>query len=121
MATKRILLFLIHALCGWALCGAVMGFGMQILPLRAALLVHLAAAPLIFHFLSHSYHRRVPHADALKSAAAFTLFVIALDAGIVALLIQRSFVMFKSVLGTWLPFCLIFLSALWTGKRIRKQ
>jgi hypothetical protein len=34
---------------------------------------------------------------------------------VVALLVEKSFDMFRSVLGTWLPFALIFLATWLTG------
>jgi hypothetical protein len=34
---------------------------------------------------------------------------------VVALLIERSFKMFESIVGTWPPFLLIFISTWWTG------
>jgi hypothetical protein len=43
-----------------------------------------------------------------------------MDVFVVALLIEGSFDMFKSVLGTWLPFLLIFLSTWWTGLAVRR-
>jgi hypothetical protein len=39
-----------------------------------------------------------------------------MDAGIVAPVFEKSYVMFKSVLGTWIPFILIFLATYITGK-----
>jgi hypothetical protein len=59
-------------------------------------------------------------------ACTFTAIVVALDALIVAWLIQRSFAMFSSVLGTWFPFALIFVSVfvtgtlLWRGRSLRR-
>jgi len=40
-----------------------------------------------------------------------TLIIIALDAFVVAPLFERSYVMFSSVIGTWLPFVAIFAAA----------
>jgi hypothetical protein len=40
----------------------------------------------------------------------FDVFVIAVDFFVVALIISRSFDMFASLLGTWIPFALIFSS-----------
>ena len=37
--------------------------------------------------------------------------IIALDALVVAPLFERSFAMFRSVIGTWLPFATIFLAS----------
>ena len=48
-------------------------------------------------------------------AAMFVAIVIFLDVFVIALLIERSFEMFRSVLGTWLPFALIFLATWLTG------
>jgi hypothetical protein len=43
-----------------------------------------------------------------------------MDLFIVALLIEKSFAMFKSILGTWLPFTLIFLATYFTGRLTMK-
>jgi hypothetical protein len=45
----------------------------------------------------------------------FVGFVMAVDFLIVALLINRSLEMFASLLGTWIPFALIFTSTYLTG------
>jgi len=50
----------------------------------------------------------------IGTAATFVAIVIFLDVFVIALLIERSFDMFRSVLGTWLPFVLIFI-AIWAG------
>ena len=51
----------------------------------------------------------------LQTAIIFLLFVVLVDFFIVALLINRSLEMFTSLLGTWIPFGLIFLSTSITG------
>jgi len=56
----------------------------------------------------------------IETAIIFVSFVIAVDLFIVALLIQRSFEMFTSVLGTWIPFILIFVSTYLTGLWTKK-
>jgi hypothetical protein len=38
-----------------------------------------------------------------------------MDFFIIALMIEKSFDMFKSILGTWIPFILIMLSTYLTG------
>jgi hypothetical protein len=45
----------------------------------------------------------------------FLAIVIFLDMFVIALLVEKSFDMFRSVLGTWLPFVLIFLTIWLTG------
>lgn len=48
--------------------------------------------------------------------AAFVLgFVVVVDFFLVAMVINRSLDMFRSVVGTWLPFALIFGSTFVTG------
>ena len=46
-----------------------------------------------------------------RTALSFLLFVMAMDAGLVAPVFEGSYAMFASVLGTWIPFLLIFLGA----------
>jgi len=41
-----------------------------------------------------------------------------MDVFVVALFVERSFEMFESIFGTWLPFLLIFLFTWWTGLTI---
>ena len=103
------------ALAGWAYCGAIMGILPPIVGMDTALLVHLTGAPLGFAALAFVYHRRWPHYPALTTAAAFVAIVMVLDALLVAPIFLGSFEMFRSVIGTWLPFALIFLASWGTG------
>jgi hypothetical protein len=117
---KKTIVFLLHALAGWALCGAVMGIGTLLMPLQKALLLHLFAAPVIFAMVSLSYHKKVPSARPLLVAAGFTVIVMTMDFFLIAMVIQKSFMMFKNFLGTWLPFGMIFISSWRTGRSMRK-
>jgi hypothetical protein len=117
---KKSAVFLLHALIGWALCGAVMGVGMRLLSIQNALLLHLFAAPVIFAVVSLSYHKRTPSARPLPVAAGFTAVVMAMDFFLVALVIEKSFAMFRSFIGTWLPFAMIFISSWRTGMSMRR-
>ena len=117
---NKIFIFLLHALTGWALCGAVMGIGMKMLSLQNALLLHLFAAPLIFALVSLSYHRKAPSSRPVLVAAGFTAVVMAMDFFLVAWIIQKSFAMFGSFMGTWMPFAMIFISTWTTGRAMRK-
>jgi hypothetical protein len=103
------------AFVGWALCAAIMGIGMSVTSLSNTLVIHAIGAPIIFAILSVLYLRRFNYTTPLVTAASFTAFVMAMDFFVVALLIQRSLAMFASILGTWLPFALIFLSTYLTG------
>jgi hypothetical protein len=117
---KKSAIFLLHALIGWGLCGAVMGIGMRLMSLQNALLVHLFAAPVIFALVTLSYQKKVPSARPLWVAAGFTVFVMAMDFFLVAMVIQKSFAMFRSATGTWLPFGMIFMSSWRTGMSMKK-
>jgi hypothetical protein len=110
---------ILYALAGWLSCFAVMGICMGVFPMRTALIVHAAAAPLLFGGLSRIYFRKHPASGPLATACLFTGFVMLMDFFVVALVINRSLAMFASVIGTWLPFTLIFLSVWTTGIIVR--
>jgi len=57
----------------------------------------------------------------LQTAIVFITFVFGMDFFVVALLINRSLEMFTSLLGTWLPFVLIFTSTWLTGTLTKKH
>jgi len=119
-STKGAAVAVTHGLVGWGLCGATMGMGMKVTTLGTALFIHALAAPVIFTALSLVYFRRWGSWSPLRTAAVFLGVVAAMDVLVVALLIERSFEMFTSVLGTWLPFLLIFVSTWWTGLAVRR-
>ena len=109
-----------NGLVGWALCGATMGVGMRVFSLEAALILHAFAAPVVFAALSFVYFRRLGSWSPLRTASAFLGVVVVMDVFVVAMLIERSFEMFRSILGTWLPFLFIFSSTWWTGHTVRR-
>jgi len=118
---KKVLVAIAHGIAGWALCGAVMGLGMHLTTLHRALIFHAIAAPLIFAAISIFYFRRASSLSPLHAAIVFLATVAALDFFAVALAIERSFAMFASLLGVWLPFLLIFLSSWLTGLALRRE
>ncbi len=115
MNAKQIAILLGHALVGWALCAATMSIGQATLPLQQALIVHAVAAPVFFTLISLVYFRNFGFTAPLQTAVVFTGFVIAVDFFVVALAILRSLDMFASLLGTWIPFALIFGATWLTG------
>ena len=115
MNFKKILTIVVYALIGWALCFATMGIGQALLPLQTALVIHAIAAPIFFALLSVSYFKRFNYTTPLQTALLFVGIVIGLDFFVVALVILRSTEMFTSLLGTWIPFALIFASTYVTG------
>ena len=115
MNVKKILILLAHAVMGWGLCGAIVGIGRNVTSIQVTLIVHAVGAPVIFVVISLIYYKWFHYTTALQTAAAFVLFVIFMDVFVVALLIEKSFEMFSSILGTWLPFVLIFAAVYTTG------
>jgi len=118
---KKVLLILIHALVGWGLCGAVIGVGRSLWSMETTLVVHVVAAPMIFAVLSGLYFTKFRYTKPLLTAVIFTAVVMAMDAGLVAPFFEKSYAMFSSILGTWLPFILIFLATWMTGKLISRS
>ncbi len=119
MSIGQISITLAHALVGWGLCGATMGIGLAKTSLRRALIIHAVAAPIIFGLISAIYFTYFGYTTVLVAAVGFVAVVIAMDFFVVALLIQRELAMFRSVLGTWLPFALIFASTYLIGRLTR--
>jgi len=117
---KRWFVLLIFAFIGWALCFATIGIGMAVTSLNTALIIHAIAAPIFFTGISLIYFKKYNYTSPLQTAAFFTAFVITMDFFVVAMLINHSFEMFTSLLGTWIPFTLIFASTYLTGLLIRK-
>jgi len=121
MNASKIPIILMHAFVGWALCAATMGIGMAVTSLGSALIIHAIAAPIFFAGITWVYFRKFNLATPLKTAVVFLAFVIAMDFFVVALLINRSLEMFTSLIGTWIPFALIFTSTYLTGLFIRRR
>ena len=117
---KKTIIILIHAVIGWGLCFAKMGVGMVLFDLQTALIMHAAAAPVIFFIVSLIYFKKFNYTSPFTTALVFMGVVVLLDALVVALLIQQSFEMFTSFIGTQLPFALILLSTWLTGVVFRR-
>jgi membrane associated rhomboid family serine protease len=94
---------------------------MKVTTPETTLIIHAIAAPVIFTCLSLVYFRRPIAWSPLRTAAVFLGVVVVMDVFVVALLVERSFEMFASILGTWLPFLLIFLSTWFTGIAVRAR
>jgi hypothetical protein len=115
MNIRKNITVLVHALIGWALCFATMGIGMATMSIKNALIVHAIGAPIFFLIVSLFYFRKFNYTTPLQTALIFVGFVIIVDFFVVALLINRSLDMFTSLIGTWIPFTLIFASTYLTG------
>jgi hypothetical protein len=121
LTLKQMLILVTHGLAGWALCAATIGIGMAVAAQQIALIVHAIAAPLIFAVIAWFYFTRFNYTLPLYTAEAFVLMVVLMDVFVVAMLIQKSFAMFESFLGAWLPFILIFISTLVTSYALKAR
>ncbi len=121
MNILKLVTIFVHALIGWGLCAATMGIGLATLPLQNALTLHAIGAPIFFAFVSLIYFKRFNYTTPFQTAILFVGFVIVIDFFVVALLINRSLEMFASLLGTWIPFALIFTSTYVTGLLLRRK
>ncbi len=115
MSIKKGFTVLAHAFIGWALCTASMVIGMATMSLESALIVHAIGAPIFFAIISLIYFNNFNYTTPLQTALIFVSFVIVVDFFVVALMINKSLDMFASLLGTWIPFALIFTSTYVTG------
>ena len=115
MNIRKLITILVHAFIGWALCAATMGIGMATTSQQNALIAHAIGAPIYFAAVSLIYFKKFNYTTPLQTALFFLGFVMAVDFFVVALLINRSLEMFASLLGTWIPFALIFTSTYLTG------
>lgn len=119
--SRKPVIILIHAFIGWALCGATMGIGMALTTIETALIIHAVGAPIFFGIISFAYHKKFNYTKPLRTALVFTSFVIIVDFFLVALIINQSLEMFASLLGTWIPFALIFMSTFLVGLIANQQ
>jgi hypothetical protein len=121
MNIKKAAIILAHAFIGWALCAATIGVGQMVTDMQTTLVVHAIGAPIYFALVSLVYFTKFHYTSPLRTAIIFTAFVMTVDFFLVALVINKSLEMFASVLGTWLPFTLIFLSTYLTGLLARQK
>ena len=121
MKTSNWIVLLVHALIGWALCGAIMGIGRMVTTLDNALVIHAVVAPIVFALITRVYFTRFGYTSPLQTALIFVAVVIGMDAFLVAPVFEKSYEMFTSLIGTWVPFGLIFLSTYLTGLVSAKQ
>jgi|WetSurMetagenome_2_1015567.scaffolds.fasta_scaffold623193_1 hypothetical protein len=110
MNFKSFAVAFIHAFIGWFLCAATMGIGSSLTSMQNTLYIHATLAPIFFFAISAFYAKRYGHYSPITTAIYFTSIVVLIDFFVVALIILNSLEMFSSILGTWIPFGLIFVS-----------
>lgn len=121
MNLQKLLIILVYAFVGWMLCAATMGIGMATTSLENTLIIHAVGAPIFFAVVSLIYFSKFNYTSPLQTALIFVGFVIVVDFFVVALLINKNLEMFASLLGTWIPFALIFTSTYVTGWYVVKS
>jgi hypothetical protein len=121
MNIMKLVAIFVHAFIGWALCAATIGIGLATMPLHTALTIHAIGAPIFFTLVSLIYFKKFNYKTPLETALMFVGLVITLDFFVVALLMNRSLETFASLLGTWIPFALIFTSTYITGLSLGRK
>ena len=70
-----------------------------------------AAAPAIAFLVSAIHKLLAAEFNPVLRAMVLTGIVVILDAVVVAPIFERSYAMFRSFIGTWMPFAAIFLTS----------
>ena len=112
---KRYAVVFAFALLAQMLCWGIMIIGQMVTSLKNTLIAHAIGAPIIAIVVSSIYYKKFNYTTPLQTAIAFISVVIAMDFFIVALVIEKSFEMFASPIGTWIPISSIFLATYLTG------
>lgn len=120
MNAKKLVILIIHASVVWVLCGVTMMIGPSVMSMEATLIAHAVGAPLFAALVSFVYFRRFGYTTPLQTALTFLLFIVVMDAALVAPLFEKSYEMFLSPLGTWIPLSAIFLSTYVTGSSLTR-
>ena len=105
----------IAALLGWGCCAAVIGIGRSVTTMQNTLIIHAVAVPVIFSLIAWVYFVKFKRTTPLQTALIFTGFVILMDGGLIAPFVEKSFAMFTSLLGLWIPLALIFITTYLVG------
>jgi hypothetical protein len=121
MKMKTIATASLHAFIGWLLCAATMGISSSLTSMSNALYIHATLAPIFFFIISVYYFKKYGHLSPLQTAFFFTAFVMFVDFLFIAFIILRSLDMFRSFVGTWIPFILIFSSTYLAGISINRK
>jgi hypothetical protein len=118
---KKIGIILTLAFVGWAICGMIMGIGLATTTENNALILHAAFVPLVFFGVSFLYFSKFNYTTPLQTAGIFVAFVILMDIFVVSMMINKSFEMFYSFLGTWFVFGEIYATTYMMGNFLTKR
>jgi hypothetical protein len=115
---KQAVIVLAFAVAVWAFCGAVVGIGRQFMSMELTLMAHVVGAPIGASILSWFYFRNFGYTSPFATAAIFVATALTLDVLVVALLIEKRFDMFRSLIGVWGPQALIFAATYLVGNLV---
>ena len=118
---RRFSVVLGFALVAQLLCWAIMVIGQMVTSIENTLIAHAIGAPIIAVVVSSLYYKMFNYTTPLQTAIVFVSVVIAMDVLVVALLFEKSFEMFTSPIGTWIPISMIFLATYLTGLYITRR
>lgn len=90
------------------------------MPLNSVLALHAVIAPAASSLSALLNFKRFNFTTPLQTAAVFFGFVLVADAALVAPVFEKSYAMFASIWGTWIPIVSIFLAALDTGNAVTR-
>lgn len=102
----------------WVLSGAALVVARS-LAAPHAVAIYAAAAPIAAATVAAVYYGAFNRTTPLATAGVVVAVVMLFDL-VVALVWERSLAMFDSVLGTWLPFALVFAQTLVSGLVARR-
>lgn len=103
------------AVVNWIACGLVFALARALLGVDAAVAIHLVAAPVIGALATLFLWNHPRHPGVAATALTLAGTAASLDAIVVAPFLERSYAMFESPAGTWLPLALILASSALTG------
>lgn len=118
---KKSAIIFVFWLIGWILCGATVAIGRNLVSMETTLIIHAILAPIFFGTLSFIYHNKFNYTSPLKTAIIFVFLIILVDAALVAPVFEKSYDMFRSFIGTWLVFILVFLATYLVGLWVSKK
>ena len=121
MNAKKLMIILAHAFVGWILCTASMTIGMAVTTIENALVIHAIGAPIFMAAVSWIYFTKFNYTTPVQTAMIFVAFAILMDVFVVSLMVLGNFEMFASLLGTWIPFVLMFAATYLTGTFINRR
>ena len=105
-------------ICGlvlWGVSGGVYAMGREVWPAEMPEAVRLVVAPAVASAVTVAHKLLAPDFSALIRAAVLALLVAALDALVLAPVVDRNYAMFRGALAEWLPLAAIVLASWATG------